>query len=245
MIHISRALPGLESLRLVVFDLDGTLIDSRQDLCNSVNATLEHFGMKALPDDVIAGYIGDGAQMLIRRALAVPGEMLPGMDPADEEIFQKAFAFFLTYYRAHKLDFTYVYPGVFESLEALKTLPDGSALPMAVLTNKPVGPARAICEALGLAPYFFSVYGGDSFSTKKPDPLGLQALMAEAGVSPEETLMVGDSDVDVNTARNAGAWTLGCRFGLSPEALVVAGPDVLVDSAAEWAASLTGTAVRT
>jgi phosphoglycolate phosphatase len=171
--------------------------------------------------------------------------MLPGMDPADEGIFQRAFAFFLTYYRAHKLDFTYVYPGVFESLEALKTLPDGSARPMAVLTNKPVGPARAICEALGLTPYFFNVYGGDSFSTKKPDPLGLQALMAEAGVSPEETLMVGDSDVDVNTARNAGAWTLGCRFGLSPEALAVAGPDVLVDSAAEWAASLTGTAVRT
>jgi phosphoglycolate phosphatase len=237
MVHIFRAVP-VESLKLVVFDLDGTLIDSRQDLCNSVNATLGHFGMKALPDDVIAGYIGDGAQMLIRRALTVPGEMLPGMkldDAADEGIFARAFEFFLTYYRAHKLDFTYVYPGVFESLEALKGLP---GLKMAVLTNKPVGPARAICGALGLTPYFFGVSGGDSFSTKKPDPMGLNALIAEAGVSAGETLMVGDSDVDVKTARNAGAWTLGCSFGLSPESLAVSAPDVAVDSAAEWAGVL-------
>jgi len=178
MFRILRPLP-LDSLRLLVFDLDGTLIDSRQDLCNSVNATLGHFGMRHLPDATIAGFIGDGAAMLIRRALAVPGEVLPGNDPEDEGFFEEAFRYFLTWYRAHKLDFTYVYPGVLESLEVLRTLPDGSPRPMAVLTNKPVRPARAICEALGLAPYFFSIYGGDTFPTKKPDPLGLATLMAE------------------------------------------------------------------
>ena len=149
MLHLFRSLP-VESLRLLVFDLDGTLIDSRQDLCNSVNATLEHFGLKALSDDVIAGFIGDGAAMLIRRALAVPGELPAGSPAPEEAFFDEAFAYFLAYYRAHKLDYTQVYPGVLQSLEALKTMPDGAARRMAVLTNKPVGPALAICEGLGL-----------------------------------------------------------------------------------------------
>jgi phosphoglycolate phosphatase len=243
MSQIFRPLP-LESLRLIVFDLDGTLIDSRQDLCNSVNATLEHFGLKALPDDVIAGFIGDGAAMLIRRALAVPGELPAGSPAPEEAFFEEAFAYFLAYYRAHKLDFTQVYPGVLESLEALKTMPDGSARPMAVLTNKPVGPARAICEGLGLSPYFFSIYGGDSFSTKKPDPLGLITLMAEAEAKPGETLMIGDSDVDIRTARNAGAWALGCSFGLAPEALEVMEPDAVVDHASAWATILGSAKIR-
>lgn len=232
----------VDSLKLLVFDLDGTLIDSRQDLCNSVNATLTNFGLPELTDDIIAGFIGDGAAMLIRRALAVPGEVPGGPDSLDEAFFQEAFAYFLTYYRAHKLDFTTVYPGVMEALEALRTLPDGSARQMAVLTNKPVGPAVAICEGLGLTPYFFRVYGGDSFATKKPDPLGLVTLMEEAGVTAEETLMIGDSEVDIQAARNAGVWALGCTFGLSPETVQVAEPDVLVDHAWEWIVALDGSA---
>jgi phosphoglycolate phosphatase len=116
---------------------------------------------------------------------------------------------------------------------------------MAVLTNKPVGPARAICEGLGLSPYFFQIYGGDSFPMKKPDPMGLRALMAEAGATEEETLMIGDSDVDVRTARNAGAWVLGCTFGLATESLLEAEPDVLVDVASEWTLALgAGAAVK-
>jgi len=233
MLRTFRPLPA-DSIRLIVFDLDGTLIDSRQDLCNSVNATLTNFGLKPLPDAVIASYIGDGAAMLIRRALAIPGELPPGQDPADEGFFQEAFDYFLTYYRAHKLDYTHLYPGVLDSLESLKTMPDGTPRQMAVLTNKPVGPARAICEGLGIAPYFFSILGGDSFASKKPDPEGLLALMAEAGASPEETLMVGDSGVDVHTGRNAGAWVLGCSFGLAPETLHAAKPDAVADHASAW-----------
>jgi len=245
MLRIFRPIP-VESLRLIVFDLDGTLIDSRQDLCNSVNAALLNFGLKPLPDAVIASYIGDGAAMLIRRALSIPGELPPGQE-LDERLFDEAFAFFLTYYRAHKLDYTTVYPGVMDSLEALKMVSDGSRSvrrKMAVLTNKPVGPARAICDGLGISEYFFSVYGGDSFATKKPDPMGLVALMKEAGVDAGETLMVGDSDVDIRTARNAGVWAMGCSFGLAPETLHEVEPDVVVDHAAEWATALgVGTAV--
>jgi len=235
MVHVRRALPA-DRLRLLVFDLDGTLIDSRQDLCNSVNATLENFELAPLKDEVIASYIGDGAAMLIRRALAIPGEVPESRRAA--ELFDEAFPYFLRYYREHLLDYTTVYPGVMESLEALKTHSAGAPRRMAILTNKPVRPARVICDGLGLSSYFFSIYGGDSFVTKKPDPEGLETLMREAGVGPEETLMVGDSDVDVQTARNCGVWTLGCGFGLSPEALAAAEPDVLVDGAAEWLAAM-------
>jgi phosphoglycolate phosphatase len=217
----------------MVFDLDGTLIDSAQDLCNSVNATLAHFGCKRLPDAIVASYIGDGAIMLMRRALF-------GVDAAevDEPFLAKAYAYFLDYYREHKLDFTYAYNGVLESLAALRQLRDGPPRKMAVLTNKPVRPAQAICEALKLAPFFLHIYGGNSFKTKKPDPEGIRSLMNEAGAKPQETVMIGDSQVDVETARNAGTWSIGCTFGLSPESLTTTPPDVLVDSAAEWISAL-------
>jgi phosphoglycolate phosphatase len=215
----------IESLRLLVFDLDGTLIDSRKDLANSVNAMLSHFGRPPQPESVIATYIGDGAGMLVRRALG---------DPADEDFLQRALTCFLDHYREHKLDNTYVYAGVLDSLDSLRFLPDGSERKMAVLSNKPVGPSKAICDALGLGSYFFRVYGGNSFSTKKPDPAGLNALIREAGVPPEQTLMIGDSDVDVLTARNAGTWVLGCRFGLAPHTLDSAEPDAIVDAPSDW-----------
>jgi phosphoglycolate phosphatase len=251
MIRVFRPIP-VESLKLLVFDLDGTLIDSAQDLCNSVNATLTQFNRLPLPDEVIASYIGNGALLLVRRAFATDD----GIEP-DEETLAKGYAFFLDYYREHKLDYTYAYEGVLEALAALRTVHDESEVEnearsdaqtdaqrntphraMAVLTNKPVRPARAICEALGLAPYFLNIYGGNSFSTKKPDPEGLFALMQEADARPEQTVMIGDSQVDVQTARNAGAWSVGCTFGLAPGSLEAIPPDVLVDSPIDWTAAL-------
>src|SRR5277367_4999906 len=217
------AIPA-DKIRLIVFDLDGTLIDSRKDLANSINAMLIDFQRQPLPEEIIAEYIGDGAGMLVRRALG---------DPDDEKFVESALTSFLNHYREHKLDYTYVYDGVFESLDALK-----AGRQMAVLTNKPVVPAKAICDALGLSPYFFRIYGGNSFSTKKPDPEGLTTLIREAGVLPFETLMIGDSDVDVQTARSAGAWAMGCRFGLSPHNLDAAEPDCLVDSPLDWTEAL-------
>lgn len=235
MIRVLRPIP-VESLRLLVFDLDGTLIDSARDLCNSVNAALEHMGRPPLEDHIIAGFVGNGAAMLVRRSLAVENGVAP--DEVHDEELATAYTFFLDHYREHKLDFTYAYPGVLESLNALGSHGNGSARKMAVLTNKPVRPARAICEGLGMGSHFFRIYGGDSFPIKKPDPMGLLALIKEAGVRPEQTLMVGDSKVDVLTARNAGAWTLGCQFGFGPQNLMDVPPDLVVDSPIDWTAAL-------
>lgn len=239
MIQVFRPIP-VERLKLLVFDLDGTLIDSAQDLCNSVNAALRAFDHEPLPDPAIASFVGNGAPMLMRRALALASNLTA--ETVDENLFQNAYAFFLQYYREHKLDFTCAYEGVMEALHALQTLhdqPAGPARAMAVLTNKPVRPARGICEGLGLNGYFVEIYGGDSFPLKKPDPLGLRTLMQQTGAKPEETVMIGDSAVDMQTARNAGAWALGCAFGFGPQNLLDIRPDVLVDSAAEWTETLT------
>ena len=228
MLHVRNPIPG-ESIRLLVFDLDGTLIDSQKDLANSINAMLSELHRQPLPEEIIAAYVGDGVGMLVRRALG---------DPADERLVEHGLDFFLAYYREHKLDYTYVYPGVFESLEALQTTSGGVKRRMAVLTNKPINPSRAICDALELSPWFFQIYGGNSFATKKPDPEGLNRLIGEAGVTPQETLMIGDSDNDILTARRAGAWSLGCKFGLSAHTLENIAADCLVDSVAEWALAL-------
>jgi phosphoglycolate phosphatase len=218
---------------LIVFDLDGTLIDSRIDLCNSVNATLTHLGKPELPEAVIASYIGDGVSMLVRRALGDPEG-----DVHDEQYVTEAITFFLSYYRIHKLDYTYVYPGVIESLEAIRAAhPD---ILMAVLTNKPVNPSRDICAHFGLSRFFFQNYGGNSFHTKKPDPHGLLALIAEASeiagktITPAQTIMVGDTDIDVLTARNCGARSIGCTFGLKPHSLEDAPPDHLAHTPTDW-----------
>jgi phosphoglycolate phosphatase len=238
MIRVFRPIPAAQ-LRLLVFDLDGTLIDSAQDLCNSVNASLEEYGLNPLPDPAIAGFVGNGAPLLMRRSLAMASHST--VDQVSEDLFNKAYAFFLQYYREHKLDFTYAYDGVLDALKALHELhdaPGGAARTMAVLTNKPVRPARGICEGLGLADFFLHIYGGDSFPVKKPDPFGLRSLMEETGARPEETVMIGDSKVDVETARNAGAWSLGCTFGFGRYTLDDRPPDVLVDSASEWAQAL-------
>jgi phosphoglycolate phosphatase len=210
------------SIKLVIFDLDGTLIDSRLDLVHSVNAALRHIGRPGLPDDVIASYVGDGAPILIQRAL--------GGEAVDEAIVRQGLQFFLSYYREHKLDHTTVYAGVRESLAALQDGSNGKPRIMAVLSNKPVGPSRAIVEALGLGAFFKQVYGGNSFATKKPDPEGARKLLEENGVNPEETVIIGDSHVDVETGRNAGLWTVGVSYGFAPHTLEENPPDVLVDT---------------
>jgi phosphoglycolate phosphatase len=228
MIRKNRPVPG-HTAKLLIFDLDGTLVDSREDLANSINAMLHHFKKKELPHEVIASYIGDGAPMLVRRALG---------DPDDENFVQDALLYFMAWYREHKLDSTYVYDGIKEALNAIQKSRDGMPLKMAVLSNKPVGPSRAIVEALGLGPYFFQIYGGNSFHTKKPDPAGVQALLEESGAFAEETIIIGDSDIDVLTARNAGIFSVGVTYGLAPHTLEDAPPDVLVDQPYELATVL-------
>src|ERR1035438_8908154 len=224
MIQIFRAFDP-RSIKLVIFDLDGTLIDSRLDLVHSVNAALRHIRRPEVPDDVIARYVGDGAPILIQRAL--------GPEAADEALVRRGLDFFLSYYREHKLDHTTVYPGIAEALSAIQRSSNGTPRNMAVLTNKPVNPSRAIVEALGLGQFFSQVYGGNSFSTKKPDPEGARKLLEESGVKPEQAAIVGDSHVDVRTGRNAGLWTVGVTYGFAPHTLLGGPPDVLVDHPSE------------
>ncbi len=222
-------------LHLLVFDLDGTLIDSRIDLATAVNLTLARHEREALPLQLIGSFIGDGASMLVDRALQATG----GSSPA---LLEEAMPAFSEFYRQHLVDHTFVYDGVLDALARIRQR--APTLQMAILTNKPVNPSRRICDALGLSSYFFANYGGNSFATKKPDPEGLRALMREAGarcgfpVEPQETVLVGDSDVDVRTARAAGAHSVGCTYGLATEAMLTAKPDVVVASAAEWAGVL-------
>src|SRR5882724_1215647 len=185
-------------VKALVFDLDGTLIDSKRDLVQSVNATLREIGRAELPEDLVASYVGSGAPVLIRRALG-------GMASAEEQ--ESALKFFLAHYEEHKLDYTKEYPGVRETLEQLR------GVPMAVLTNKPVNISVRILEGLGMAEFFRAIYGGNSFATKKPDPLGANTLLMELGILGSESAMVGDSEVDVQTARNAGMISAIVNFG--------------------------------
>jgi phosphoglycolate phosphatase len=143
--------------------------------------------------------------------------------------------YFLSYYREHKLDHTTVYEGIREALASLQQSSNGTPRKMAVLSNKPVGPSRAIVEALGMGAFFTQIYGGNSFATKKPDPEGARKLLEESGVSPEETAIVGDSHVDVETGQNAGLWTVGVNYGFAPHTLKENPPDVLVDTPHELA----------
>jgi phosphoglycolate phosphatase len=154
--------------------------------------------------------------------------------PKEEEFIEDALVFFLEWYREHKLDTTYVYDGVIEALTALAHHPSGLKRTLTVLSNKPVNPSRAICSALGLGQFFKVVYGGNSFETKKPDPLGVHTLLKECDAKPEEALIVGDSDIDMLTGRNAGIWSCGVTYGLSPETLQRTPGDVMVDSPSEW-----------
>ncbi|HYM37882.1 MAG TPA: HAD-IA family hydrolase [Nitrospiraceae bacterium] len=225
MIKFNRPFDA-RTIQLLIFDLDGTLIDSRLDLVHSVNATLRHMKRPELPDDVIASYVGDGAPALIGRAL--------GSEAGDEKLVRSGLDYFLSYYREHKLDHTHLYDGI---VEALATLQNHNGWPrkMAVLTNKPVHPSRAIVEALGLGGFFSRIYGGNSFPTKKPDPEGAQAILREMGTVPQKAMIVGDSGVDILTGRNAGTWTCGVTYGFAPHTLHDAGPDVLIDRPAELA----------
>ncbi len=209
---------------LLIFDLDGTLIDSRLDLAHAVNATRTHMGMSVLENERVYSYVGNGAPVLIRRALG---------EQATEAEVQEGLEFFLEYYRDHALDYTVLYPGVREAIDRLRA----ASKHLAILTNKPVRISRAIVEGLGIGGHFFQVYGGNSFEFKKPHPIGVESLRKEVDAARENSMMVGDSSVDVQTARNAGIRCCGVTYGFQPETLADPAPDLLVDrmeKLADW-----------
>lgn len=202
------------AMRLLVFDLDGTLVDSKVDLANSVNHALKEFGLPPLPNETVYAYVGNGATMLIRRALGT----------GREAILPEVLDLFLGHYRRHLLDTTLPYPGVAESLRDRE-----GEYEMAVLTNKPLDMTRSLLDGLSLSRYFVDVRGGDSFGNKKPHPEGLIRIIAERGTAAQETLMVGDSVNDVLAGKGAGAVTCGVTYGLGAGGFEEHPPDFTVD----------------
>src|SRR6202451_2993688 len=196
--HPEAPITRFSEVRALIFDLDGTLIDSKLDLALSVNATLAQLCRQPLPHEQMFSFVGNGAPALIARALG---------SAASEQDCMLGLEFFIKYYSAHKLDNTILYPGVRERLAALK------GMPMAVYTNKPVRVSRSIIQDLGMSDYFRFVYGGNSFERKKPDPIGLDSILREFGAAPTQAMFVGDSEVDVQTARNSGTWICGVTYG--------------------------------
>jgi phosphoglycolate phosphatase len=203
----------------VVFDLDGTLIDSRVDIAAAMNHVLGTLGLPAIPQTTLTGYVGDGARALVERALG----------PAHQDFLPRALELFMARYGAHLLDTTRPYPGIPDALAAIAR----SGVALSVLTNKPVAMSRAILDGLGLAPHFVAVLGGDSLPVKKPDPAGVQHLRHLTGTAPERTLLVGDSAIDVRTARAAQSPSCGVTWGFNPDTLLAAKPDRVVEHPAD------------
>ena len=204
------------SVDALLFDLDGTLIDSQRDIANAVHELQRRYDREPSPDAEVARFIGDGVAALVERAI--------GERPAPE--LAEAVAFFKAHYRAHALDHTYVYPGVYDTLAAL------SDKKLAVVTNKPVRISRHILTRLGLIRFFPVVIGGDSVQKKKPHPEGLLAALEQLGMRrPERALMVGDSAQDVLAARAAGMRSCGIESNIGDPALMRrARPDITVPS---------------
>jgi len=187
------------SVSLFVFDLDGTLIDSRRDLADAANALIVEHGGSPLPVDTIAGMVGEGATLLVRRALAAAGGRLD---------VERDLPRFLDLYDERLLAHTTLYDGVRDMLNAL-----AARSTLAVLTNKPQHHTDRILRGLDVARYFRWVIGGDTAYGRKPDPAGLRYLMSAAGVQADATIMVGDSKIDLKTARAAGVPICLVRYG--------------------------------
>ncbi len=203
--------------RLAIFDLDGTLVDSRRDLCQAVNHALRTVGLPERSLEEVSTFVGEGARTLVARAVAPQAHLL-----------EPALAVWYDFYGRHLLDHTTLFPGIAAVLGAARCA-------LAVHTNKPGAMARRILEGLGVLERFVAVLGGDE-APRKPDPAGTLQLITRAGSRPEETIFVGDSRIDCETAAAAGTRFVAVTWGLVPAtALASAGATIFARSPAELA----------
>ncbi len=217
--------PALRPCRLFIFDLDGTLIDSRGDISSALNLTLIRMNLPSLPESRIAAFVGEGVQKLVERSLLAA----TGSDP-DRPLVEKAVAVFREEYGRHLLDQTRLCPGVAEALDRL------AWANFAVVTNKPESFSRRILDGLGIGDRFCAILGGDSIPNRKPDPEALRKAMSACNASPHETVMVGDSRVDIEAGKAASVTTCGVLGGFRPrEELEAAGCDLLIGNLIELA----------
>jgi len=207
----------MKTVRLFIFDLDGTLVNSLEDITASVNFTLQKLGRKPVPLDKVREYVGDGVEMLLVRALGDAQEFLVD-----------AKGIYTVHQSRNLVVRTSLYPGVKETLERFR------GLPMAVVTNKPVVFSLPILEALGVAGYFRTIIGADSGLPLKPEPDAFNRIMADVGVAPKDTVIVGDGTTDIRGGKAAGAVTCAVTYGFrSEELLRKEGPDHLIHSFSE------------
>ncbi|GAB0152832.1 phosphoglycolate phosphatase [Marinobacterium sp. BA1] len=223
-----RSLFNGELPACVMFDLDGTLVDSALDLTAAVDNMLQALGRKTAGEEKVRQWVGNGAPVLVMRALT--GEMYPADDAIEPELFQAAFEVFLSAYTQSNGRYSKLYPGVEEVLLYLQH----AGVPMAVVTNKPMAFTTPLLRALKIDHYFAQVLGGDSLPVKKPDPLPLQVVMETLGCQPEQALMLGDSRNDVLAARAAGCPVVCVSYGYNHgEPVENCSPDRVVDSFVE------------
>ena len=210
------------STHLAVFDLDGTLIDSRRDLADSANTMLAGYGAGPLSEDAIAGMVGCGAPTLVTRVMTAAG-----VDAPVEEALPR----FLAAYDERLTHHTRPYDGIPRVLDELQA----GHIAMALLTNKPLDQSVRILDAFGLAKYFHWVVGGDGPLPRKPAPDGMRFLMQQASAKPDETILIGDSTIDLQTSRNAGVRICLARYGFGFAELAAGdlrGDESLVDTPA-------------
>lgn len=204
-------------MRLIVYDLDGTLVDTLEDITASANHMLDALGLPGVPASAVRGYVGRGVRELVTRCLGT----------SDDAQLERGLRLYREHYGRHLLDRSRLYPGAREALQHFKRL--GRA--QAVITNKPDPYSTQILAGLNVAEYFAAIVAGDARYPKKPDPASLRSLMAQHGVGPGEAVFIGDSPVDVETGRRAGVLTVAVTHGLSDaQELAAAAPDETVES---------------
>jgi phosphoglycolate phosphatase len=208
----------------LIFDLDGTLVDSKADLAAATNFMLAALALPTLTEPQVERLIGDGARVLVARALG----------PQRADLVPRGFTLFMEYYVAHLLDQTQPYPGIHELLAAVHA----QGLTLSVLTNKPEAPSRAILTGLGLADFFGVIVGGDTLPMRKPDPLGVHDLQRRTGIALAATLLIGDSRIDMATGHAAGVTTCGVTWGFDAEGMREYAPWFVADSVPQLATRL-------
>lgn len=205
-------------LKAIIFDLDGTLVDSARDLQDATNALLAEVGLRPVSLDEVKSMIGDGAAKLVERAVVAAG--------GDGSRLPELVARFLTIYEGNASRHTQAYPGVPDTLKGLRSL----GLALAVVTNKPYAATLEILEALGLHGYFGAVVGGDTLAERKPHPAPILLALERLGVEPEAALMVGDNYHDVQAARAAGLRAFAVTYGYSHKPHAELGADRLLNA---------------
>lgn len=213
---------------LLVFDLDGTLIDTATDLIATLNVILQQEGLRPVPFDAARSMVGHGARVLIERGLAANQRSLPAAT------VDRLFADYLVHYEAHIADTSRPFPGVAEALDACA----GDGWTLAVCTNKPEALSRLLLDALDLSSRFAAICGADTFAERKPSPIALSGTIQRAGGDPTRSVMIGNSKTDIDTARATGIPVIGVDFGYTPVPIAELGPDLVISHFNELTAAL-------